>query len=151
MSRSATLKEIRRVRFPKKSVASRAFAKLRKKWGEIKGRKPLHDPKYRRWIESLPCVACMAEAVGDPIGTYELVDLLVALEGRPSECAHVGPVRGLRQKCSDRETVPLCGAHHRTNPDAQHQLQKAFWAHHGLDRDALIAELTARFAQERAA
>lgn len=148
MARSATLKK---VRFPKKSAASRAFAKLRKKWGELKGRKPLHDPEYRRWIEGLPCAVCALKYFVAPVTTRELVGFLVEVEAeRLSECAHVGPVRGMRQKCSDHETIPLCSLHHRTGPDAQHQLQKGFWAHHNLNREELIKSLNAQF-RERAA
>lgn len=35
--------------------------------------------------------------------------------------------------------------------DAHHVLGKRFWAHHGLDRDALVAELQRRYDAEVAA
>lgn len=74
---------------------------------------------YKAWIASLPCVVC---------GTRKDV-----------EVAHVG-ARGMSQKCSDFETLPLCVAHHREGPEAHHVLGKKFWDHHQLDRDKLIQE-----------
>lgn len=65
-----------------------------------------------------------------------------------SEAAHVGE-RGLGQKCSDRETIPLCVEHHRTQPYAHHVLGKKFWAHHGLDKEAIVAELNRLYDQEK--
>jgi len=59
---------------------------------------------------------------------------------RRVEAAHVGE-HGLGQKCSDRETVPLCATHHRTGKDSHHVLGKKFWAHHGLNRDAIVKDL----------
>lgn len=64
-----------------------------------------------------------------------------------TEVAHVGE-RGLGQKCSDRETVPLCAEHHRTGPHAHHVLGKNFWDCHGLDRDAIIAKLNEQYREE---
>lgn len=61
-----------------------------------------------------------------------------------TEAAHVGQ-RGLSQKCSDRETIPLCAFHHRTGPESHHRLGKLFWKHHGLDRYELIRELQSQF------
>lgn len=70
----------------------------------------------------------------------------VCLVGRPSvvpwsrvEAHHAG-VRGLMQKSDDRTAIPLCAQHHRLGRDSVHRLGKNFWAHHGLDKDTLIAE-----------
>jgi hypothetical protein len=90
------------------------------------------DKNYLAWIHTLPCVVC-AQA-----------------QRSPTEAAHVGE-RGLSQKCPDRETLPLCGEHHRTGKESHHVLQKAFWAHHKLDRDFLIAFLQVKYEAERAA
>ena len=77
----------------------------------------VRDRKYLAWIRRFACAVCLLN--------------------RPTEAAHVGR-RGLSQKCSDRETIPLCAEHHRNGKDSYHKLGKRFWEHHGLDRDALI-------------
>lgn len=65
----------------------------------------------------------------------------------PVEAAHVGE-RGLGQKSPDREAIPLCSHHHRTGPQAHHVLGKKFWAHHGLDPKAIIAELNKLYDEQ---
>ncbi len=78
-----------------------------------------------------------------------LLDAYIVLNPRrQSEAAHVGE-RGLGQKCSDRETIPLCAAHHRTGPESHHVLGKAFFTHHKLDKDAIVAELNRLYDLER--
>jgi len=91
----------------------------RKRRAKISGRQPLQDEEYKAWIRTLPC--CVP-----------------ACAGAWTECAHVGD-RGLRQKCSDHETLPLCAWHHRIGPLSQHRTGKMFWEIHKLDREALIA------------
>jgi len=49
-------------------------------------------------------------------------------------------VRGLGQKCSDYEAIPLCSYHHRVGNNSHHALGKKFWSHWGLDKDTLIAK-----------
>lgn len=67
-----------------------------------------------------------------------------------TEAAHVG-VRGLLQKCPDREAIPLCRFHHRIGPHAAHRLGKKFWTLHGLDPKELIRQFNEQFdAGERA-
>lgn len=99
--------------------------------------KRLKDKKYLAFIASQWCVVCEL-VTGSEAGTPLRI-----------EVAHVG-TRGLSQKCSDRETLPLCARHHRTGKDAHHVLGRKFWQHHQLDRDALIAELNARYESEKA-
>jgi hypothetical protein len=77
------------------------------------------DESYLAFIRKLPCVVC---------GSLKWI-----------EAAHVG-ARGLSQRCSDRQTLPLCPAHHRTGPQAAHVLGRKFWTVWGLDRYRLIAE-----------
>ena len=91
-------------------------------------RGPARDPKYLDWIRGLACVVCWPGSIGYSLSTTH------------REAAHVGE-RGLGQKCSDYETIPLCAQHHRLGKDSHHVLSKAFWAHHGLDKAAIIAEL----------
>jgi len=100
--------------------------KERSRIGDIKATKPARDRDYLNWLKLLRCIVCLAAGC-DP--------------------CHVGPIRGMRQKCSDYEAVPMCRTHH----DEQHRLQKTFWAKYGLDRDAIIASLNARYKAERQA
>ena len=68
-------------------------------------------PEYMAWIAEQPCCIC---------GAW------------PVEVAHVG-ARGMSQKCSDLETLPLCVAHHREGIESQHVLGKKFWAYHEIE------------------
>lgn len=100
-----------------------------------KASKGLKDPTYLQFIASLPCVVCVAWESDQRTRTT---------------VAHVGD-RGLSQKCSDRETLPLCVDHHQEGKNAHHRMGKNFWPHHGLDRDALIKLFQERYEQEKAA
>src|SRR5690348_3116924 len=71
------------------------------------------------WIRSLPCLICGR---------------------RISEAAHLG-TRAFGQKCTDRETGPLCAWDHRLGPQSHHVLGRRFWQHHRIDRAKLIREL----------
>lgn len=101
-------------------------------------RGPLRDPAYLRWIRTLRCYLC-ARSDAQMIDAFKRMGLPF-LQREPTEAAHVGQ-RGIGQKCSDRETIPLCAHHHRTGPHSHHRLGKNFWEHHGLNRDELIREL----------
>jgi hypothetical protein len=79
-------------------------------------------PEYLEWIRSLPCLICARKRA--------------AQFGR-TEAAHVG-MRGLGQKCSDWEAIPLCACHHRTGEHAHHVLGKRFWIFWRLDRYEVI-------------
>lgn len=100
-------------------------------------RGPARDRAYLAWIRRFGCVACLNSTIIAP--KNPLWDDI--------EAAHVGPIRGLGQKCSDYETIPLCEQHHRLGRDSQHRLQKKFFDHHGLDRAALISELNSRYRE----
>jgi hypothetical protein len=54
--------------------------------------RPVKDPKYLAWIRTLPCV-------------------VPGCRGR-AEAAHCG-ARGLSQKASDTNAIPMCAHHHR--------------------------------------
>ena len=100
------------------------------------------DPAYLAWLHEQPCVLCAYRYPG-PGPT-------LSVQLSRTEAAHVG-VRGLSQKSSDRDAIPLCGIeHHREGKYSIHKLGKDFWKFHGIDRDALIAELNAEYqaAQE---
>ena len=78
------------------------------------------DPQYLAWIRMNSCAVCWQWK-------------LRPARDRNIEAAHVGK-RGLGQKCSDRETIPLCIWHHRTGPHSHHALGKRFWNFWKLDR-----------------
>lgn len=117
------------------------------------------DKAYLAWLHTLPCAACWKTLIvsqdlselrrvgwtpsimrGDGPGVQESI----------TEAAHVGE-RGMSQKCPDRQAIPLCKDHHTERRDSAHKLQKRFWEHHGIDKDALIAALNSRYEEERAA
>jgi hypothetical protein len=120
--------------------------------------KGLKDKNYLDWIRSQACIICLVEpptagAFAEYVLKYSIrTEYATSRPQRafPVEVAHVG-IRGLSQKSSDRETIPLCTRHHRTGKDAHHVLGRKFWEHHGLDRDALIAELNTRYESEKTA
>lgn len=87
------------------------------------------DADYKAWIATFPCVICDAKESKQVTRTT---------------VAHVGD-RGFGQKCSDRETLPICVDHHQEGPEAAHKLGKNFWIHHGLDRDLLISAYNSAF------
>jgi hypothetical protein len=99
------------------------------------------DRDYMDWIRTLQCVVCAQQVIGYWFGVQR---------SSRTEAAHVGQ-RGIGQKSSDRETIPLCAEHHRLGKDSVHRLGKNFWQHHGIDRYALIRELQARYEKEREA
>ena len=88
----------------------------------------MKDKRYLEWIRTQPCIVCF----------------------RPAEAHHAGE-RGLGQKCPDREAIPLCPGHHRRDgwPDSAHRLGKKFWTYHGIDLDAVIRKLQARYTASK--
>ena len=52
--------------------------------------KPVRSESYRRWVASLPCIACRIEGY--------------------SQAAHPNHGRGLGQKASDLDCFPLCAS-----------------------------------------
>lgn len=110
------------------------FAPLRKPVKRIKRRSvdDINEP-YLEWIRTLPC--CFCEALG-------------LIQRSPTQACHVG-VRGLLQRCPDREALPGCGEHHdRGKPLSLHTLGKTFWDVHGLDKGVLIERYNRLFALE---
>jgi hypothetical protein len=107
-------------------------------------RGPLVDLDFRRFVRTFACVACFRELLRetDILRWWQLSII------NPTECAHVGR-RGLGQKCSDHECLPLCRKHHRTGPTSHHVLGKRFWAYHGLDRVGLIMQLQGIYQRDR--
>ncbi len=110
----------------RKRSAAKLDKKDRNRRATIKGAKPPRDRSYLKFLRGCRCAACKAT---------------------PCDPAHVGTVRGLGQKCSDRQAIPLCRRCH----DEQHRLQKRFWAMHSLDREKLILAFNAAFDEMEAA
>lgn len=111
------------------------------------------DRDYLKWVRSLLCCVCHLDLYAAWVKDSWKDSWIKPLAGerefiRATEAAHVG-ARGLSQKCSDRETIPLCALHHREGPESHHKLGKRFWAHHGIDRDALIKRLQEAYDAQR--
>lgn len=104
--------------------------------------KGIVDQEYKAFIASQECAICSIRKARWPQKRDEQLSR--------TEVAHVG-VRGLSQKCDDRDTIPLCGRHHRLGKDAHHRLGKRFFEHHGTDRDALIQFYQQKFDKEKVA
>jgi len=91
------------------------------------------DFSYMSFIKSQQCCAC---------------EKLRLLNFGTIYAHHAGP-HGLSQKSPDRTCIPLCWRHHDRNSTASiHTLGKRFWLVYGLDRNALIEELNARYDSE---
>ena len=72
-----------------------------------------------------------------PVGCDGPVEAAHVRYGRPGE-----PPTGMQRKPDDRNAVPLCVAHHRDGPDAQHRTnERAWWARRGLDPFAVAEAL----------
>ncbi len=101
------------------------------------------NPAYLLFVRQFACVVCYG-------GKLCMPDSLMypIWQDSRTEAAHVGD-RGLGQKCSDEEALPLCATgHHREGKYSAHVLGKNFFAFHRLDRDKLIAEMQRRFTKE---
>lgn len=96
------------------------------------GRRAVRDKAYLEFIAGLPCIVCLHHGLKQ--------------ESRTEVC-HVGD-RGLGQKSSDRDTLPMCGVeHHREGKFSQHHLGRNFWAHWGLDKQFLIDGFNRMYAR----
>jgi hypothetical protein len=113
--------------------AAAAFKRERRRLRNIKGVAPVRDAAYLDFIRTLPCCVCRA----GEISQYSI-----------TEAAHTG-VRGLGQKASDTEAIPLCAEHHREGPYAHHRIGVRFFEFWGLSREALIAEYQERYQAEK--
>lgn len=104
----------------------------------------LIDEDFRRFVQSFACVVC---SHGVLIRESEGWNPRFQQYSR-TECAHVGQ-RGLSQRCSDRECLPLCfKRHHQLGPYSHHVLGKRFWTYHKLNRAELITEVQELFGKE---
>jgi hypothetical protein len=120
------------------------------------------DPEYLAWLRTWPCYVCLFRAcVEQSVPFWKVITNKLSrdnfVNGTMWECgrteaAHVG-TRGLRQKCKDREAMPLGQKHHLHQtagggPESHHSLGGKFWEHHGLERESVIAILNELYHQE---
>lgn len=82
-------------------------------------RGPVRDPEHLKFVRSQPC--CVPGCKRGPI-----------------EANHVGGSKGMGQKCSDLEAVPMCQRHHRFYHDKG---RKHFEFYYRLDVRAIAAHL----------
>lgn len=107
--------------------------------------KGLKDPVYLAWMRRQSCLLC-----NDAIEKRTFVGGMPYRQMCQTEAAHVGQ-RGLSQKCSDHDTIPLCAWHHRISRESHHRLGKLFWGFHGINRRLVIAGYRKLFAMQKAA
>ena len=123
----------------RRKAASAAKAE-RRQWADAKGSRPARDPAYREWIAQQACIRPNCRCRG---GLANWIPHFL----RVVECAHTGP-HGSAQKASDYDCIPLCRWAHQEARDAQGK-SRAWFEEHGLDRDAIIADLRRRYAEEQ--
>jgi hypothetical protein len=91
------------------------------------------DFAYLAWVACQQCIVCEAQHKPQFSRSY----------------AHHAGARGLSQRAADRTAIPLCWKHHdRGSSLSIHTLGKKFWTVYGLNRNAVIAELQARYDLE---
>jgi hypothetical protein len=91
------------------------------------------DFAYLAWVASQQCIVCESQRKLQLSRSY----------------AHHAGARGLSQRADDRTAIPLCWRHHdRGSSLSIHTLGKKFWTAYNLDRNAVIAELQARYDLE---
>lgn len=93
-------KPVKRPKKPRRFIARNVRPKVKR--ATTRRSKRIRDLVYLAWmIRTQPCAARGVGACGG---------------GWVTEADHVGR-RPLGRKCSDRETIPLCSAHHRDRHD----------------------------------
>ncbi len=146
----------------RRKANEKAFRKVRRAQSELKGIKPARDKAYRDWINGLPCVVCFlrprsTDAVsscflgGMPVSRLEMFISIIThrheFNGWASECCHVGQAgKGMRQKCSDYETIPMCSDHHREQhgPDGA-----TFFERHPIPLQQAFAALRKAYEEQK--
>lgn len=94
------------------------------------------DKAYKGFIAALPCIACARDGV-----TRYGVEVAHVRHGFPG-----WRPTGMAEKPSDFRCVPICAEHHRTAPDAQHQMREdRWWARLGVNPVTLCADLVLAF------
>lgn len=128
---------------PRRSPASRARRAASKRRARIRGNGPFRSRRYLTFLKFIPCLACYPKSWREnPSGMSH------ARFGY-SDPAHIGGMRsgkGMSQKGSDLEAVPLCRQHHN---ERDHVLTAergaAFLSKYGIDKDEVLAALHSAF------
>ena len=105
--------------FPQRFAVTAVPGELLKRMHALAQRvraQPDRDPEHLAMIRQLPCLKCGLEPCGE------------AAHVRRQSAAH-GKRGGLQRKPPDRFSVPLCGACHRLDHDALHQIGEDFFFH----------------------
>lgn len=98
----------------------------------------VRDPGFLQFLRRQPCVVGPA-GCGGPI---EAAHIRMAVPGEGST--------GMQRKPSDKRAVPLCRAHHRDGPDAQHRSgERAWWSARGLDPFAIAERLYNQYRSDQ--
>lgn len=96
-----------------------------------KSEPPVRDPQYLKFLRKLPCIVCFSS--------------------RTVESAHFGD-RGMGQRSSDYDALPLCVKCHRMGPKSYHVLGgRRFIEVHGLNVKAHQERLQKFYREEVAA
>ncbi len=125
----------------RRKASERASKRARRKLRALKGIWPARDRLYLDWLATLECIQpkCYCK---NPLGSEQGLSLYM----RKVEAAHTGP-HGIAQKAPDGDAIPLCRWAHQEAKDAQGK-SRTWFADHGLDRDAVLAEFRKRYEQE---
>lgn len=100
-------------------------------------RSRVRDHGYLAWLRRQPC------AVG-PVGCSGPIEAAHVRLSAPGE-----PMTGMQRKPSDSRALPLCVAHHREGPDAQHgRGERQWWTARKIDPLKLAATYYVRFQKE---
>jgi len=109
-------------------------------FGLLRQRQPrVKDAAYLRFIRTLPCVICGAQAEA------------AHLKFSSAKYGKLHP--GIGTRPDDKWCLPLCPEHHRLGSASQHATgdEEGWWAAHGIDPCALaIAIYDARSDRHRA-
>lgn len=132
-----TLREAREIRARERKAAKKSRPAPIAPTAPGQRRVRIKEPAFLAFLRRQPC------AVG-PAGCSGPTEAAHVRYGRPGE-----PNAGLQRRPSDRNAVPLCVAHHREGPDAQHRTsERSWWAARGIDPHALADRFYAQFKGE---
>lgn len=121
--------------------------------------KPGDNPAFLAFVRTLPCFVCYREVYeffgSEPWALIELLEseATFPVQRTRTEAAHLGRStsrRGLKQKYPDNESGPLCSDHHTRFKTSHHANARSFWDIHGIERDELIDQIQALYAQSKA-
>lgn len=136
---------------PLRKKRAAEFKRTRKAIGAVKGIKPARDPKYLAWIRTLPCIISNPEWLASIMKGYRSAFVCnwsaFSLQDSPTQACHVGKSgKGMRQKCSDYEVIPMSATYHaeQHGPDGA-----TFFERHRIDLPAVWAALRAAYEAQR--